>query len=443
MAARRGQGQRDEERSDPPSLVRMVRSLMPCCPAPLSPPPCSHGSCSTSPAGTRSWTDTLSLSATSRAACKVADVPVYKVLSYMFIHKSMSALVCNVFMLWYFGGAMEKDIGTVKFAYLTLLFGSLAGIIYAIFGSIFFGLENRKEIQGFTVVVFAYVGMSVFTTPLKYVVFITRIKLILDLADSASSSRMQPPSHPSPKQILLRKDASGRKYFPYLDLHELTAASLERYFPFNSLKNLPGITFYSALWEVRNVEMTNRCNPKPGSYPIQTYYIFPSTDPQHCYYSGNLKEQQQYISYNLENIPGFGCDVGRASGHGHSNDIIYPSGHRHSHDLRQTSENGHSGLGNELGLASGHIHCHDLGHASGHGRSHDVSASDHKLVHNLGHGHDLVHTYGYGFPLNFAHKPEHKPDSQCSGEMLNSSSGLQQGSSLKQNFEDSCSVVMN
>lgn len=103
---------------------------------------------------------------------------VYKVLSYMFIHKSMSALVCNVAMLWYFGGAMERDIGTVKFAYLTLLLAILAGIIYLMIGSIIFGLDNLKGIQGFTVVVFSFVGLSVSLSPMKSVVFITTIKVI-------------------------------------------------------------------------------------------------------------------------------------------------------------------------------------------------------------------------------------------------------------------------
>lgn len=58
------------------------------------------------------------------------------------------------------------------------------------------------------------------------------------------------------KSILL--DAYGRPFVPYLDMTETTAVSMERYFPFNNLKNLPGITFYSALWEVRNVEVTDR-----------------------------------------------------------------------------------------------------------------------------------------------------------------------------------------
>ncbi|XP_051891513.1 rhomboid domain-containing protein 2 isoform X2 [Pristis pectinata] len=256
MAVRREQEQQEESRSEPPSLVQMVKGLIPVLP------------CATVSAALLGW---ILFYLTCRY--RVLDeqtftlgnfqsrLQVYKVLSYVFIHKSMSALVCNVLMLWYFGGAMEKDIGTVKFAYLTLLLAILSGIIYVIIGSIFFGLEKLKEIQGFTVVVFAFVGMSVFLSPMKSVVFITTIKVIylpfvlLVLSIFIPESSILGNVSGIAAGIVY---AYGRRYFPYLDMHEMTAASLERYFPFNSLKNLPGIAFYSALWEVRNVETTNR-----------------------------------------------------------------------------------------------------------------------------------------------------------------------------------------
>ncbi|XP_051891512.1 rhomboid domain-containing protein 2 isoform X1 [Pristis pectinata] len=426
MAVRREQEQQEESRSEPPSLVQMVKGLIPVLP------------CATVSAALLGW---ILFYLTCRY--RVLDeqtftlgnfqsrLQVYKVLSYVFIHKSMSALVCNVLMLWYFGGAMEKDIGTVKFAYLTLLLAILSGIIYVIIGSIFFGLEKLKEIQGFTVVVFAFVGMSVFLSPMKSVVFITTIKVIylpfvlLVLSIFIPESSILGNVSGIAAGIVY---AYGRRYFPYLDMHEMTAASLERYFPFNSLKNLPGIAFYSALWEVRNVETTNRCNPKPGSYPTQTYYFPPSTDPEYCYYSGILKEQinlygherQQHLSYNLESFPGFGFDVGRASEHGHSHDIMHPPGHVFNHDLRQTF---------------------------GHGHSHDVGTSEHGHGHDVGHGHDLGHVSGCGHTHNLARNPEHgctcdrKPDSQYPEEVQ--PPGLQQGFKSFGAKQDSFSVVMD
>ncbi|XP_067864090.1 rhomboid domain-containing protein 2-like isoform X2 [Heptranchias perlo] len=359
----------------------------------------------------------------------------------------MSALVCNVLMLWYFGGAVEKDIGTVKHAYLTLLFAVLTGIIYAVIGSILFGLQNLKEIQGFTIIVFAYVGMSVYLSPMKYIVLITNVKMIYLPLVLLIVALFIPESSILGNICGIGAGlayAYGRKYFPYLDLHEMTAASLERYFPFNYLKHLPGLTFYSALWEVRNVEVTNRCNPKPGSYPTQTYYFPPSTVPQYHHYSGIVNEQvhwyahehQQRSSYGLEYGPGLEYDVGHTSGHGHSHDFRHTSGHGHTHDVGHTPGHGHS---HDLGCTSGHGHSHDLGHTSGHGHSHD-------LGHTSGHGHshDLAHNPGH------RHICDHESDYQSAelyGQVQFNSPGLQQSyyesHAHTKDFEGSCSVVVN
>lgn len=450
-----------DDRSEAPSLVQMMKSLIPVLP------------CATVSTALLGW---ILFYLTCRY--KVLDeqtfilgsfhsrLQVYKVLSYMFIHKSMSALVCNVAMLWYFGGAMERDIGTVKFAYLTLLLAILAGIIYLMIGSIIFGLDNLKGIQGFTVVVFSFVGLSVSLSPMKSVVFITTIKVIYLPFILLALSLFIPESSILGNICGIGAGvlyAYGRPFVPYLDMTETTAVSMERYFPFNNLKNLPGITFYSALWEVRNVEVTDRCKPKPGSYPTQTYYFPPSTGPQSCHYSGNLNdpihlygyERQQRLGYNLEHIPGFETDAGRASGHGHSHDITHPSGHVFSHDLRQTFGHGNShnvghlsaqGLGHEHGLVSGHGHYHD---ASGHGHSHGVGIYGH--ARDLGCGHDLGHISGQGYSHKLEHNPEqghtcdHKLDYQYPGEGHYNSPGIDQSfkSPAPKQFEDSCSVVMN
>ncbi|XP_067866027.1 rhomboid domain-containing protein 2 [Heterodontus francisci] len=427
MAARR-----EEQPSQPPSLVQMVKSVIPVLP------------CATVSTALLGW---IIFYLTCRY--KVLDehtftlghfesrLQVYKLLSYMFIHKSMSALVCNILMLWYFGGAMEKDIGTVKYAYLTLLFAVLAGIIYTSIGSIFYGLQKLKEIQGFTVVVFAYVGMSVFLSPMQNIIFITTIRLVYLPLILLIVAIFIPESSILGNICGIGAGlayASGRQYFPYLDLHEMTAASLERYFPFNRLKDLPGITFYSALWEVRNVEVTNRYNPKPGSYPIQTYYIPPATDSQCYQYSEIVKEQkcwsgpehQQSPSYGLEYAPRLEYNVGHGHSHnlgytehGHSYYVGHTPGHGHSHALGQTSGHGHS---HALGQTSGHGHSHALGQTSGHGHSH-------ALGHDHGHICDYERDYQYARQVQF------------------NSPGFQQSycksPAITKDFEGSCSVVVN
>ncbi|XP_078081269.1 rhomboid domain-containing protein 2 isoform X2 [Mustelus asterias] len=354
--------ERGEERtrrpSQPPSLVRMVKSVIPVLP------------CATVSTALLGW---IIFYLTCRY--KVLDehtftlghfqsrLQVYRLLSYMFIHKSMSALVCNVFTLWYFGGAMEKNVGTVKYAYLTLLFTVLAGIIYALIGSMFYGLQNLKDIQGFTVVVFAFVGMSVFLSPMNHVIFITTIKLVylpfilLFLALFIPESSILGNVCGLGAGVVY---AYGRQFFPYLDLHEMSAASMERYFPFNYLKNIPGITFYSALWEVRNVEVTTRCNPKPGSYPTQTYYFPSATDSHYYQYSQHANEQihwfgpghQQPFNYGVASAPSLKYDVGP----GHSHDLGYISQRGHDHFVGHTSAHGHTMiLDTHLGMGTATI----------------------------------------------------------------------------------------
>ncbi|XP_048413556.2 uncharacterized protein rhbdd2 isoform X2 [Stegostoma tigrinum] len=412
------QQQQQQQHAPPPSLVRMVKSVIPVLP------------CATVSTALLGW---IMFYLTCRY--KMFDehtftlghftsrLQVYKLFSYVFIHKSMSALVCNVLMLWYFGGAMEKSIGTVKYAYLTLLFTILTGIIYLLIGSMIFGLRNLKEIQGFTTLVFACVGMSVFLSPMKYIVFITTIKLIYLPFILLAIAIFIPESSIIGNVCALGAGVAyvyGRRFFPYLDLHEMTAASMERNFPFTYLKVIPGITFYSALWEVRNVEITDRCNPRPGSYPTQTYYFPPATDSQYnqfskIYWSGS--EQQQNPSYGLEYVRRLKYDAG----YGQNYNLGSTSGHGHNHNVGHTPAYGHS---HDLGHTPGHGHSHDLGCIPGHGDSHDPA-------HNPGHTHTC----------------DHKGDYQYAAKVPFNSPGLQQSydpsPSVRKDFEDSCSVVMN
>ncbi|GCB68756.1 uncharacterized protein rhbdd2 isoform X1 [Scyliorhinus torazame] len=407
--------------SQPPSLVQIVKSLSPVLP------------CANVSTALLGWI-IFYLS----CRCNMFDartftlghfhsrLQVYKVFTYTFIHKSMSALVCNVLMLWYFGGAMEKNIGTVKYGYLNLLFTVLTGILYVLFGSIIYGLQNLKDIQGFTVVVFSHVGMSVFLSPLKHVVFITTIKLIYLPFILLFLAIFIPETSILGNVCGLGAGfayAYGRQYFPHLDLHEMTAASMERYFPFNLMGDIPGITFYSALWEVRNVDVTNRCNPKPGSYPTQKYYFPPATDSQYYQYSQIANEPIHWFGPEHQQSPSYGLE--------YSPRLKYDVGHGHCHELGYTSQHGHN---HYVGRTSGHGHSQDLGCTSGHGHSHDLGCTP-----GQGHSHELGHTPGHTF--------DHKRDYQYSEKLQFHSSGLQQSyyksPAVTKDFEGSCSVVMN
>ncbi|XP_043574709.1 rhomboid domain-containing protein 2-like [Chiloscyllium plagiosum] len=422
--------QHQHQQTPPPSLVRMVKSVIPVLP------------CTTVSTVLLGW---IMFYLTCRYKMFnehtftlghfTSRLQVYKLLSYVFIHKSMSSLVCNVLMLWYFGGAMEKNVGTVKYAYLTLLFTVLTGIIYTFIGSMMFGLHNLKEIQGFTTLAFACVGMSVFLSPMKYIVFIITIKLIYLPFILLAIAIFIPGSSIIGNICGLGAGIAyvyGRRFFPFLDLHEMTAASMERNFPFTYLKDIPGITFYSALWEVRNVEITDRCNPKPGSYPTQTYYFPPTTDSQYYQYSKvywSGPEHQHNPSYGFEYVPRLKYDAG----HGQKYNLGSTSGLGHNHYVGCTAGHGHSP---DLGRTPGHRHSHDLGCTPGEGHGNDLGYTP-----RHGHCHNLTHNPGH------AHTCDHKGDYQYAAKVLCNSSGLQhsddQTPAIREDLEDSCSVVMN
>ncbi|XP_041096837.1 rhomboid domain-containing protein 2, partial [Polyodon spathula] len=90
----------------------------------------------------------------------VADLRVYKLLTYTFLHADLPSLVCNIAILWYFGSELEKSVGTVKYCYLFVVFSVASGLLCLLLDYIVYGVEGSGVISGFTSVVFAMIGMS-------------------------------------------------------------------------------------------------------------------------------------------------------------------------------------------------------------------------------------------------------------------------------------------
>uniref|UniRef100_V9L787 Rhomboid domain-containing protein 2-like protein n=1 Tax=Callorhinchus milii TaxID=7868 RepID=V9L787_CALMI len=203
----------------------------------------------------------LGTAAFTLAPATMSRYQVYRIYSYVFIHKTMSALVCNILLFWHFSRGLEKSVGTVKYWYLIFVFTLLTAILYISLGTLMVGMKNIREIQGFTILVSSIVGMIVPLSPMKTIVFITNVKTVHLPLVLLFVALFIPESYILGNICGLGVGffyALGRRYFRFLDMSESTAASLEGHYPFTQLKEISGTTYYPALWEERNLELTDR-----------------------------------------------------------------------------------------------------------------------------------------------------------------------------------------
>ncbi|XP_042201974.1 rhomboid domain-containing protein 2 [Callorhinchus milii] len=271
----------------------------------------------------------LGTAAFTLAPATMSRYQVYRIYSYVFIHKTMSALVCNILLFWHFSRGLEKSVGTVKYWYLIFVFTLLTAILYISLGTLMVGMKNIREIQGFTILVSSIVGMIVPLSPMKTIVFITNVKTVHLPLVLLFVALFIPESYILGNICGLGVGffyALGRRYFRFLDMSESTAASLEGHYPFTQLKEISGTTYYPALWEERNLELTDRIKPSPGSYPTQTYYC-PATIP------GAVNELGHWYGTQHQQRPGqgLGYSYGQCGDHQHAERCEQPQIHPHRH----------------------------------------------------------------------------------------------------------------
>uniref|UniRef100_A0A8V1API4 Peptidase S54 rhomboid domain-containing protein n=1 Tax=Gallus gallus TaxID=9031 RepID=A0A8V1API4_CHICK len=52
---------------------------------------------------------------------------VHRLVTYIFVYEDLISLTCGAVVIWYFAGSFEKNVGTVKHCFFTLVFADITG----------------------------------------------------------------------------------------------------------------------------------------------------------------------------------------------------------------------------------------------------------------------------------------------------------------------------
>ena len=92
------------------------------------------------------------------------DFGVYQLVTYMFMHASLSHLFFNMFALWMFGCIVERTWGARKFLFYYMACGIGAGLLQEMAQFVQFYMLAAEGINGFSVSQIMTVGINLWTT---------------------------------------------------------------------------------------------------------------------------------------------------------------------------------------------------------------------------------------------------------------------------------------
>ncbi|XP_076129713.1 rhomboid domain-containing protein 2 [Alosa pseudoharengus] len=307
---------------------------------------------------------------------------VPKLLSYPFIHCDVLHLMASAVVLVAFSSAVEKGVGTVRFLALFLLLSTATGLLFALLALVVFPEPSEARVaMGLVPVALSLLGMVTIGSRMKRALLLgvgvptATLPWIVLLAVTLVI----------PGMVLLCNATAiavgiiyGKGWLSPLEMSESRASLLEKRMPLRLLKRIMGVRFIPASAEERKEILHARCNPPPGSYPVQAYApapTAPSTNQTHGMYEGwshSAYPQQSPPPFPGTHAAPYGLSQthGHSSagdGHGHSH-----HGHGHSHDdYRHSyeghghSHEGHGYVHGQYGLYAGQPVFSQLGHGLG------------------------------------------------------------------------------
>ncbi|KAM9321219.1 rhomboid domain-containing protein 2 [Gastrophryne carolinensis] len=211
-------------------------------------------------------------------------IQVHRLLTYLYFHEDLPTLASSCFLIWYFGGGFEENIGTLKFFFLTPLFAVCIGLLYLSLISV--GIDPQPDItvQGFTAVAFTMITIFIMHTNLRRFMFcgfmlpvkvMPVVFLIVALLLPHSTVLCNVCG-------ILVGAVYGLGGCFFLDPPELLLSRLDQMLPFRILKLITVWRYIPATLAERNASQNRKINPPPGSYPTQQYYT-PQPDLQDIY----------------------------------------------------------------------------------------------------------------------------------------------------------------
>ncbi|XP_042686336.1 rhomboid domain-containing protein 2 [Centrocercus urophasianus] len=242
-----------------------------------------------------------------RQGCRC--VSVHRLVTYIFVYEDLISLTCGAIVIWYFAGSFEKNVGTVKHCFLTIVFAILTGLLYLLLETVVSRVSEVEDAKGFMPLAFATLSVSTTRSRMKRALFFGfRVPVMLVpwfllfvvwfIPHSSLLSNLCG---------LLVGKAYGLGYCFCLDISESVASKLDQRFPFSVLKRIPGLKYIPGSSAERRATESSKITPLPGTYPTQSYYCSsPSTLPASPMQHPGVQSQ----GFQDSCTPGFGHALG-------------------------------------------------------------------------------------------------------------------------------------
>ncbi|XP_030648144.1 rhomboid domain-containing protein 2 [Chanos chanos] len=199
---------------------------------------------------------------------------VHKLFFYSFYNKDAMQLILSAGVLVSFTSGLEKGVGTVRFLYLLLLLSVWTGLLHVLLEILLFPHDSRSSVSGLIPTSLSMLGMITIRSPMTKAFlmgisvptasFPWFILLIITLF--------------IPNTVLLCNvlaivtgEIYGMGWLSVFEMSESSASVLEKKMPFRLLRRMVGVKFVPSSAEERRKVFYTKCNPPPGSYPVQAY----------------------------------------------------------------------------------------------------------------------------------------------------------------------------
>ncbi|KAM6048859.1 rhomboid domain-containing protein 2 isoform 1-T1 [Theristicus caerulescens] len=248
-----------------------------------------------------------------------------RLVTHIFVYEDLISLTCGAVIIWYFAGSFEKNVGTAKHCFLTIVFAVLSALLYLLLETLVSRVSEVEDAKGFMPVAFATLGVSTTRSQMKRTLFFgVRVPVVLLPWFMLCIAWFIPGSSLLSNLCgLLAGEAYGLGYCFCLDFPESVGSKLDRVFPFSLLKRIPGLKYIPGSLAERRAFESSKINPAPGAYPTQSYYCssppaLPAFQMQHP------NAQSQGFQHSC--APGCGHALGHeGSQHGHAAGHSLPS----------------------------------------------------------------------------------------------------------------------
>lgn len=105
---------------------------------------------------------------------------VHRLLTYIFSYDDVISLSCGAVLVWYFAGSFEKNVGTAKHCFLTVLFAVLSALLYLLLAAVVSRVVEVEDPRGFMPVAFAMLGVSTTRSRMRRALFLgVRVPVVL------------------------------------------------------------------------------------------------------------------------------------------------------------------------------------------------------------------------------------------------------------------------